>query len=244
MNNLWHKIQGILHPNSPEEHDDLSTLCPLPVKLDLQSIKRVLIIAPHPDDEVLGCGGLIAKLSKTTDINVILVTDGSGAGELPVGTDAIRQQEMRDSLAILGVNDLTCLNEPDGFFKSSPDFIGKIKKQLIQFDPEWIFIPSIDDFHRDHHRIGCAIIKLAKQNKLSARLFQFEVWNPVSATHVIDITDVIKTKLEALRCHQSILSCAPYEQAITGLAKYRSLYLQNNNSTESFAECYQEHICK
>jgi len=240
MSNWWANIQKIMAMKPIEQKTE--AICQLPGMLNLDSVDRVLMIAPHPDDEVLGCGGTLTLLAKRATVKVILVTDGSGAGELPEGTDKIRKQEMTKALNVLGIENLICLDEPDGFFTNSRQFSQRIEQIVTEFSPEWIFIPAVDDFHRDHRRIAQAVIDLQPRFKLPLRLFQFEVWNPVTATHVVDITTVMDIKHQALHCHQSILSCAPYEEAITGLNRYRSLYLPVNPGKIQFAECYREHL--
>ena len=76
--------------------------CPLPQALDLTQARKVLVFAPHPDDETLGCGGTLARLALHCPVKVVLVTDGSGAGGLPPGADTIRQAEFVRALAVLG----------------------------------------------------------------------------------------------------------------------------------------------
>ena len=87
--------------------------CPLPQALDLTQARKVLVFAPHPDDETLGCGGTLARLALHCPVKVVLVTDGSGAGGLPPGADTIRQAEFVRALAVLGVTDSAQLNQPD-----------------------------------------------------------------------------------------------------------------------------------
>src|SRR6185369_17120293 len=109
----------IRHSAKPPRLADIP-LCALPRPLALEDAKRVLVFAPHPDDESLGCGGTLARLAGHCAIKVVLVTDGSGAGGLPEGSDKLRQAEFGAALDILGVDDFVCLEQPDGAFSGTP----------------------------------------------------------------------------------------------------------------------------
>src|SRR6185369_17733543 len=64
-----------------------------PQQLDLSPARRVLVVAPHPDDETLGCGGTLARLAPLCEVHLLLVTNGDGGGALPTGTSQTRKKE-------------------------------------------------------------------------------------------------------------------------------------------------------
>ena len=209
----------------------------LPRALDLESAKQVLVFAPHPDDETLGCGGTLALLAKRCRVTAVLVTDGSGAGALPPGTAERRQAEFARALDALGVADHACLGEPDGAFRDSPAFRDKVRALLDRHRPDWVFMPSPLDYHRDHVRIGAAIASLCRRARSVERLVFYEIWSPLPATHVVDITSTVEQKRKALRCHETALACRDYERAAFGLNEYRSLYLDPSD-TPRWAEAF------
>jgi LmbE family N-acetylglucosaminyl deacetylase len=200
-------------------------LCKLPGPLDLQSVQRVMVFAPHPDDESLGCGGTIALLARHCEVVVVLVTDGSGAGGLPEGAAAIRQQEFRRALSVLGVHHSHCLQAPDGAFVDTVAMRKSIDALLLAHRPQWVFLPSILDYHRDHLRISDLLHRLSAAHRCVERLLFYEIWAPVPATHVVDITDVWLQKLNAIAEHHTAMACGDYLRAIEGLNAYRGLYL-------------------
>lgn len=200
-------------------------LCPLPIQ-GLPEVERVLIFVPHPDDECLGCGGAILKWrARGVRVRLVLVTDGSGAGELPEGTASIRQQEFRRACEQLGVEEWACWDEPDGQFVASNGFVQRARTCLQTFAPELVLLPSPLDYHRDHVRITAALAEEISSHASILHAGFYEVWSPLPVSHVIDITDVFEQKRRALMCHETALSCGAYDSAMEGLNRYRALYL-------------------
>lgn len=208
--------------------------CPLPRPLDLTLARKVLVFSPHPDDETLGCGGTLARLAQMCPVKVALVTDGSGAGGLPAGAGAVRQLEFSKALAVLGINDSIQLNQPDGFFDGSAELAEVIKKLLEDFRPDWVFLPSPLDYHRDHVRIAAFLEPLCRGADSVKQLLFYEIWAPVPATHVVDITDQASLKRAALAEHVTAMACGDYQRAVNGLNHYRGLYLGPNRLAEAF----------
>jgi len=215
-------------------------LCPLPAPLIPIEAGRVLVFAPHQDDETLGCGGTLALLrQKKCAVKVIFITDGAGAGSLDADAPAIRRKEARAALNILSIDDIEFLDEPDGSFRASAGFEKKVRQLLQQFKPDWLFAPSVLDYHRDHVAAGQAVLSCWQQCGAPGRAFIYEIWSPLPATHVVDIGDAIELKKQAISCYALPLSHCDYLSASIGLASYRGLYLPakpGGNHAEAFCE--------
>lgn len=119
------------------------------------AVKRALIVAPHPDDETLGCGGAIALLrSIGCDVSVLVVSDGTlshpnSKKYPPLALRELRESETIAALAILGVEAkaITFLRLPDGAVaNNNPD----LSSYLTQVAPEIVFLPLRYDPHPDH----------------------------------------------------------------------------------------------
>jgi LmbE family N-acetylglucosaminyl deacetylase len=200
----------------------------------LSAARRVLVFVPHPDDETLGCGGTLARLALLCPVKVVLVTDGSGAGGLPDGAGAIRQGEFVRALARLGVTDSLQLHQPDGAFESNEHLKRQVQKLLSDYQPDWVILPSPLDYHRDHVRISAFLEPLCRRAASVEQLLFYEVWAPVPATHVVDITDQVDVKKQALMEHATAMVCGDYERAVDGLNNYRGLYLGKGRVAEAF----------
>lgn len=197
----------------------------LPPELDLAGARRALVIAPHPDDETLGCGGTLARLAPTCDIHVVLVTNGDGGGGLPPETSAIRKQEMAAAVRTLGIaNEVLHLDEPDGRFEDTSAFRQALAAIVQRLQPDWVFLPWLGDSHPDHSRISHASSAVLRRSGVE-RVLYYETWNPVPATHVVDITAVLQAKKAAVLCHATALKYGNYLDAMLGLNAYRALYL-------------------
>lgn len=205
---------------------DASELCPLPARLELAGVTRVMALVPHPDDESIGCGGALARLSQAgVAVRVVLVSDGSGAGGLPPGAGLIRQQEFVAALGVLGVRDHAMLGFPDGGLKFDAALRQAIGREVAAFAPEWLLCPSGADLHRDHRVVWAAAREAALATPSVQRLCEYEVWAPLPLTHVLDIGSVLQAKLDALACHRTALACGNYLEASAGLSRYRGLLL-------------------
>jgi N-acetylglucosamine malate deacetylase 1 len=197
----------------------------LPQRLDRSGARRILVIAPHPDDESLGCGGTLAQLAPSCEIHVLLVTNGDGGGDLPAGTSETRKSEMEKAMRTLGITrPLLHFDEPDGRFADSPRYRSALAEVLGRLQPNWVFLPWLHDSHADHARIARASTQVLARSSADLLLY-YETWVPVPATHVNDITDVLETKQRAIRCHETALRHGNYLDAIVGLNAYRGLYL-------------------
>jgi LmbE family N-acetylglucosaminyl deacetylase len=201
-------------------------LCPLPAAFPLGDARRVLVFAPHPDDESIGCGGLLTLLTRAgVPTRVVLVSDGAGAGGLPPGAAELRQQEFRAALARLGVSDFAQLGFPDGELKLDAALEASVEHEVRAFSAQWVFVPASIDLHRDHRVVTEAVRQAALRSATVTALWHYETWSPLQVSHVLDISDVLESKLAALSEHRTALACGNYLAGTEGLARHRALLL-------------------
>jgi len=213
----------------------------MPEQIRLEDFKRVLVLIPHPDDEVIGCGGLLTKLfeNKVTTL-VTLVTDGSGAGELPEGTSRLRLSEFDASMETLNPSAKRLyLNLPDGrLSETTPVLKQKLLDVISEYQPSEIIAPWPMDLHPDHSSIGKTLLKITQHSGTVKALYFYEVWSPVPANVVIDISEIYPKKEIALNKHKTALKCGDYIRAMRALNAYRSLLTVNMAKADSYAEAY------
>ncbi len=219
--------------------------CPLPGHLLLPSKGKILVVAPHADDETLGCGGTLHLLKeKGNSIKIIVITDGAkgdprGYGQGDVVKERIK--ELKAAMLVLGIGDIEFMSEPDGEFSHSDPIQKIISGLLREYQADWLFLPSILDYHRDHVGISLSWLDCWQKNGCYERLFLYEVWQPLPATWLVDISDVVQAKEDALKCFKLPLRYYDYLSLSSGLSSYRGTYLSKKNChAEAFLELKKE----
>ncbi|HSP33390.1 MAG TPA: PIG-L family deacetylase, partial [Thermoanaerobaculia bacterium] len=204
--------------------------------------ERLLVLAPHPDDEVIGCGGWIAQhLRDRRAVRVVVATDGTEA-EQTGDRDAYRarrEDESRRAFALLGGADIHFLRFAD---RALDDTVAApLRDQLLEFRPDLVCVPSPVEIHPDHLALSRAFCELVQRDErlfaelAIARVAFYEVSQPVRPNTLIDITDVADQKYRAIAAHESQTSIRDYAAYARGLNAYRALTLP---ATVKFAEAY------
>ncbi|SFQ11435.1 N-acetylglucosaminyl deacetylase, LmbE family [Butyrivibrio proteoclasticus] len=203
-------------------------------ELKFKSQDKILIVAPHPDDEIIGCGGLILSYPKQCD--VLLLTDGSKGHRLwsPSRTARIRKREFESVMKKCNVSHYVSLGFND---RTLSRIVNCYHGQnLDKYD--YVFVPNKCETHTDHR---ASFYQLVLNRFISCsryKVFQYEVWSPLSnPTHILDITSCMNNKLEVLELYQSQINELNYIGAVKGLNQYRGLL-----NHFSFAECYREGV--
>lgn len=191
--------------------------------------ERLLVVAPHPDDETIGCGGLLIRYAGQCD--VLLLTDG-GVGGDPV----VRQDEFQGVMKTLQVYAFTCLQLEDGKLSGQTAELCK-----YDFSPySKIFVTAAHDPHPDHNAAFFGVANALKMQGLSPTVYQYEVGTPVhDATDYIDVSDVFEKKLSALRQYKSQLLTINYCKTAEGLNSFRGGRAGRSRQI-SFAEAFEK----
>jgi len=197
--------------------------------------ERLLVFAPHPDDEVIGCGGLIAQhLRERRAVRIVVATDGAEAGDA-----ATREEESRRGVARLGEADLQFLRFPDRGL--GVDASARIREQLREFRPDLILVPSLGEIHPDHLALARAFISAIQSDETLfadlaiARVAFYEVSQPLRPNTIVDISDVAELKYAAIAEHTSQLAVRDYVSYARGLNAYRAMTMPPETK---FAEAY------
>lgn len=200
---------------------------------------QILVIAPHPDDEIIGVGGTIAKRAKAGDeVYVCVVTKGQ---EPMFRREFIEQgrRECREADARLGVKETFFLDFPAVMLETVPryEFNGKIAEVVQKIKPDEVYIPHRGDMQIDHQMVvDAAMVAVRPRGKnYPKRVYAYETlsetgWNiPNTVNEFIptvyeDITDTYDLKVEAMSVFESQLAPFPAARsigAIEALAKFR-----------------------
>lgn len=182
---------------------------------------KILIIAPHPDDECIGPGGVLCTYSSQCD--VIVLTDGAqGQGNLPADEcRRIRKKEFMDEMEVLGIKKYRMEGIADGTLLHHTDCLERY--DLSQYSK--IFVTGTGDHHADHTAAYVSLVQALKYSQADGtEIYLYEVHNPMEQpTHYFDITECVEAKCNLIQKHRSQLGAHPYDQYARIAAQYRAL---------------------
>ncbi len=180
----------------------------------------ILVIAPHPDDETLGAGGLIAATRRRgISVHVAAVTDGENAypentSEQVDALRRLRRAEQRRALDLLGVDseNIVRFSLPDSAVESRQQALIESLMDLVSQETH-ILAPWREDFHPDHRACGLAAEEVAHRTGARLTSYFFWTWHQGSPTQMRELSLasfplapwMMKAKAEALLCHHSQL---------------------------------------
>lgn len=203
----------------------------------LHSGDRILVLAPHPDDETLGCGGTIALYaSMGKKVCVAIITKGEAVNVKAENVVELRRKEAYRAAEILQIKQVVFMDFPDTGLSMRHDEVERGIRSLIQtFNPDIVFAPSPMDLHDDHVVVSRITMSLLKEFR-SLKLAFYEIYNPIRYNCIIDITDVIDIKRKAAMCYYYSLLEKPenFLFAMEGLNAYRSFDFLNKGFFEAF----------
>lgn len=199
--------------------------------------ERLLVLAPHPDDEVIGCGGLVAlHLRDGRPVHVVVATDGAQAGNAPQ-----REEESRAALSLLGDATIEFLRFADRALEDAQELGQRLAAVLRAWKPDLIAVPSPLEIHPDHLSLSRAFCDLVAGDPslfadlAAARVAFYEVSAPLRPNTLVDITPVADAKYAAIGAHASQTSIRDYTSYARGLNAWRAMTLPPE---VKFAEAY------
>ena len=219
--------------------------------------RRVLVLAPHMDDEIVGCGGTLRRHVETgAAITVVYMTDGSQGSRrvraLPAGSPqrrsaeqelrSRREAEARAACRTIGIEDLRFLGAPDGALRPTPRLIDTLSAILKECSPQLVYHPSLLDLHEDHWQTNCLALACFRSRHppcAAPRWRGYEVWTPLLANALVDITAAVEYKRQAFAAFVSQNEEIDYPRAVLALNTYRSMLC---GDASGYAEAFQETV--
>jgi LmbE family N-acetylglucosaminyl deacetylase len=195
-------------------------------------VSRILIVAPHPDDEVLGCGGVIARhVATSDDVYVVIVSKGAPDVFQPEFVEQGRQ-EAAAANKMLGTKRMFFLDFPAPRLDSVPKstLAGALKDVIVQVQPATVYLPHHGDLHGDHKAVYWATLVATRPNGgfFPGRLLCYETsseteWGAPPAcdafvpTVFVDVSQYLGVKLEAMKCYGSQLALSPRARSLASI---------------------------
>ncbi len=205
--------------------------------------KKIVILAPHPDDEIIGCGGTIHMYHlKKTDITAVFLTDGRKGNERYEEEDlvSIRREEAKKASDIVGIDRLIFMDNRDSELSRSHNAASELAAILNDIKPDAVLLPFFMDSHPDHLSANMILLR-AEKSLPSFRCYAYPVWTPLPFYNLnVDITPYIDVKQKALEQYRSQLEEYNYVEASLGLSRYYSIHeggRRGNGWSEVFFVC-------
>ena len=228
-------------------------------------LKKMLVIAPHPDDDVIGLGGLIAiRYTQNWVIDIVYVTNG--AGSVTVGKYKnftkqeminLREKEAKKSIDTLLNNKTNNIKQIFMKFNSTDimndkESINYYKKQLNNIlnlsNYNEIYLPNIKDRHNTHKKItelSINVLESSKKNSIT-ECFYYETWDALEInknTVKIDISNIYKQKLSAIAEHDSQCNIVPFHEGIIAKNRYNAVFSKINTlNNVDYVEIFNKKI--
>lgn len=190
---------------------------------------KAVVLAPHPDDEIFGCGGAILRhLARGNAVRVIVVSDGAYGleGAARTAQTLARQQESRAAAAVLGCGAPEFWGMRDREVAYGEKLVRRILESLE--DADLVYAPSVFEMHPDHRALGMAAVEAVRRCGKGVRLALYEVGMPLRPNLLLDISDLMVRKQAAMACFVSQNAIQRYDLDIAALNRYRTYTLPDN----------------
>jgi LmbE family N-acetylglucosaminyl deacetylase len=206
---------------------------------------RVLVLSPHPDDELIGCGGTLCRLvSAGAEVSILQATNGARLQSLRGLPESrrktVRSQEARRVAASLGAG-LVLWREEDTGLRCTQARIAELARLIDEWRPTHVFTPFLGDRHVDHQALSAILAAALAVTGARPRILQYEVWSLSPANLYCDISECVETLEslfmfyeQAMRVHDFVHFCGSRNLArgleATGRHAYVEAFLSSSST--------------
>src|SRR3990170_5536531 len=213
--------------------------------LENDLFKKIMVCGAHPDDEVIGCGGSIAKYIKNNrKVEVAYMSSTDASQDLDKAR--VREEEAKNACKLLGVKKFFFLREPGRYIQYNRRTVEKVITLLKAESPNCVYVHNAEDWDTDHRATYKIINEACWMSGLDMPqcgrnvtdikcILLYEVWTPLQDFQYSEnISEFIGTKIRALQEYRSQLSSVRYDEAIKGLNRFRGIMSVSSKYAEVF----------
>lgn len=225
---------GCMQPAELQARLELLSAKTWPAMLQAPVGKRLLVIAPHPDDETIACGGLLLAHRGLAEAHVVNIFSGAPEGGQDYGAE--RSRELHAAVRLLGCKSVHQLGFADGADVATEAAARRLREVVEEIRPEVVLLPWLLDGHRDHRMAnvlyawGCA--------DLPCMVLGYEVWSLCPPNAVFDITHLVEEKLQVLREYRTQGAINDYAHLVRGMAAVRGFEFSKHPKRAGAAEAF------
>lgn len=210
---------------------------PLPFALPEGRFEKAVVIAPHPDDEVIGCGGLIQSCVRggTEVVVAFLTVEAQRSIVKPSQRDGLdrRTAESIDAQRVLGYHRREHLDSPElGLAAEGPAaraLCERIRRRLEAHDPDLVVVPNHFESHPDHAAASTATLEAIAEARRAgglrrlSRILVYEIWGPCRMNTFLSLSpEVVAAQERALGCYRSQLASVDYHAVMSFIHTFRA----------------------
>ena len=185
-----------------------------PVKMSSPERGRALVLAPHIDDDVIGAGGCLRKHVLAGDyVKVVYLADCTEE----------RIAEAEEAAEVIGFVNLEFLGYESKRLLQNAEIPERLDNIIREASPDFVYLPSLFDRHNDHLALNHHLASIQKDRDYGFTVCAYEVWTALVPNLVVDITDTVGAKKEALARYRSQLVSNDWLEAAVSLNRYRGV---------------------
>ena len=196
-----------------------------PIQMNGVKANKIVVIAPHPDDDILGAGGTLLKAkSLGAEVHIIYVTNGD-----PIRSENIKKETLE--VCEKAVFTPYFLNfEPKKINVHDDKVIKNISNIINKINPGAIFISFFLDNHVDHRAVNYLLYNYFASNrsKKNVEIWSYQIYSSILPNVIIDITDLISKKKKLINIWKSVSMFNDLSHYILGINATNSIYLKNS----------------
>ncbi|GFZ30880.1 diacetylchitobiose deacetylase [Clostridium zeae] len=218
---------------------------PIP-KYCLPSISKALIVAPHMDDDIVGCGGTIHRIGQAgAEVSVLYLTNGCrGNSNMQYDEQLgnVRRLEAEKAFHYITgerFKNLFYMDICDECVSKHLEETDDLKKILMKDEYDAIFVPYVLDIHPDHRAANYLLTNVLEKIDKKITIYFYEVWVPLIPNLIVDITASFSEKCNAMKMHESQMATKNYIKMISCLNGYRANFADRDEMlyAEAFYKC-------
>ncbi|MBM4309385.1 MAG: hypothetical protein FJ119_00330 [Deltaproteobacteria bacterium] len=189
-----------------------------------------LIVAPHPDDDVIGAGGMMALLARLRrPVAVVYVTTGAPAGRRSAGMASARRAEALDALRVVQARAAFFLPFTSKDVRDEPARVSSVLLRIMnRVQPMALYLPCPFEQHATHQAVTRMTVEALRRCRTGAcELWGYSVWSALPSSpfvRSVDITRVAQLKRAAIEQHKSQVFFKDYAGGILGLNRHAAVF--------------------
>ncbi|HLD16408.1 MAG TPA: PIG-L deacetylase family protein [Coxiellaceae bacterium] len=203
-----------------------------PVQLEGVKAKKILVISPHPDDEIFGAGGVLIKaIQEGAQVKVVYLTSGK------TNTQSEREAETLLAAQLIGY-ETEFFRQPVHAISIENPMLKKFSHLVNTWQPDACFVSALFDDHPDHRRASELLYRAYQSGYLSRNMmiWAYQIYSMIIPNVIVDITDFVELKKKAMHTWATQLKIRNYAHYIIGLNAFNTRFL--NTTGTRYAETF------